>query len=54
MVFRHSGNSNVVFLDGHCESRDFAGFHTDSIVDTYPPNPDLLGHRFWGLYQYLR
>ena len=54
MIFRHGGTSNVVFLDGYCESRDFAGFHTDSASTAFPVNPDLPGNLFWGLCQYVR
>ena len=52
MIFRHGGTSNVIFIDGHCESRNFAGFHTD----TFDTNSlqDLPGNLFWGVCQYRR
>ena len=52
-ILRHNKSSNVIFLDGHCESRNEAGFHIDSF-NVAPVSPDDPGNVFWGYYQYLR
>ena len=51
-IFRHSGASNVVFIDGHCEARTESGFHLDTFDKTTTPNDP--GNTFWGIYQNRR
>ena len=51
-ILRHGGTSNVVFLDGHCESRKMEEFHVDSFNKSL--NPDDLGNVFWGINQSRR
>ena len=51
-IFRHSGTSNVIFIDGHCESRTEAEFHYDTFNKT--SKPDDPGNTFWGIYQNRR
>jgi len=53
-ILRHGGASNVIFLDGHCESRKKEGFHGDDpnlLNWRYPTSP---GNTFWGTYQNRR
>ena len=53
-IIRHNGTSNVVFLDGHCESRSEEGFYAR---DEYLANwkyPNTPGNIFWGVYQMRR
>ena len=52
MIFRHGGTSNVIFIDGHCESRNEAEFRLDTFDKT--SNPDDPGNTFWGIYQNRR
>ena len=51
-IFRHGGSSNVVFIDGHCESRNEPEFHLDTFDKT--ANPNDPGNTFWGIYQNRR
>ena len=51
-IFRHSGTSNVIFIDGHCESRNEAEFCFDTFNKT--TNPADPGNTFWGYYQNRR
>ena len=48
-IFRHANQSNVLFLDGHVESRDETGFCLSTCNKT--SNGSDPGNRFWGLYQ---
>lgn len=49
LVFLHGKRANVLFLDGHCEGRDYAGFHCDTFNTT--SKGDAPSNRFWGMYQ---
>ena len=51
-IFRHAGTSNVIFIDGHCESRTEAEFRLDTYDKTN--NPADPGNTFWGIYQNRR
>ena len=51
-IFRHGGTSNVVFIDGHCESRNEPAFELDTFDKS--TRPDDPGNTFWGIYQNRR
>ena len=54
-IFRHSGTSNVIFIDGHCEARNEAEFRVDTFSKTSKTsNPDDPGNKFWGYFQNKR
>ena len=48
-VFRHKGQSNVLYMDNHVETQNLHGFHLDTFnISTKSTDP---GNRFWGIRQ---